>query len=175
MRIFSAVRLLLLGLWLGGAAFVIVAAQNAFAMIPQREIAGSVVGANLTLLNFGGIVIGVLLLLTSTVGSKYVGKVSIWIERFLLLALAGACAVGQFVIGFWMSAIRAQLGKPLDEIAADDPLRQQFNALHEYSVWILFTAIVAALVAFFLISYRKFDTPVKEKSDIYDFSKEFKA
>jgi len=175
MRLFSAIRLLLLGLWLGGAAFVIVAAQNAFSMIPQREIAGSVVGANLTLLNFGGIVIGVLLLLSSTIGAKYVGKVAIWLERFLLLVLAGACAVGQFVIGFWMSAIRAQLGKPIDEIAADDPLRQQFNSLHEYSVWVLFTAIAASLVAFFLISYRKTGAPAEEKSDIYDFSKEFKA
>jgi len=175
MRLFSGIRLLLLGLWLGGAVFVIASAQSAFSLVPQREIAGSIVGANLSLLNLAGIAIGVLLLLTSTVGSKYVGKVSIWLERFLLLVLAGACAAGQFVIGFWMSAIRAQLGKPIDEIAADDPLRQQFDVLHEYSVWVMLTAIGASLIAFFLISYRKLESPTQAKSDIYDFSTEFKS
>ena len=63
----------------------------------------------------------------------------------------------------------------IDEIAADDPMRQQFDTLHEYSVWVLLTAIIASVVAFFLISYRKFEGPAENKSDIYDFSKEFKA
>ena len=48
------------------------------------------------------------------------------------------------------------MGRPIDEIAADDPLRIQFNPLHEWSVWVLFTGMTAALLAFFIISNRKF-------------------
>src|SRR5947208_16421650 len=127
MRFLSGIRLLILGLWLGGAAFFIAAAQNAFALISQRDVAGSVVGANLSLLNYAGIGIGVLLLLMSVIGVNYVSKFSVWFERFLLLLLVAACAVGQFVIGFWMSAIKTQLGRPIDDVAADDPLRVQLN------------------------------------------------
>ena len=81
---------------------------------------------------------------------------------------------GQFLIGFWLSSVRAQMGRPIDEVAADDPLKIQFNTLHEYSVWILFTAMAAALIAFFIISNRKFVAAKAATSDVYDFSKEFK-
>ena len=124
-------------------------------------------------LNYGGMVISLLMLLTSHVGSARVSKFWLWVERFMLLALGAACAVGQFVIGIWLASIRNQIGKPIDELAADDPLRIQFNMLHEYSVWVLFAGMIAGLVAFFIISNRKFAKP--EKADAYDFSNEFKA
>jgi len=90
--------------------------------------------------------------------------------------LGAACAVGQFVIGFWLASVRAQIGRPIDEIAADDPLRIQFNMLHEYSTWVLFTGMASALLAFFIIANRKFRPAiVAEKTDVYDFSKEFKT
>ena len=67
------------------------------------------------------------------------------------------------------------MGRPIDEVAADDPLRIQFNMLHEYSVWVLFAGMIAALLAFFIIANRKFGTASTGKADIYDFSKEFKV
>lgn len=175
MKFFSDIRLLLLAIWLGAAVFFIGVAQSAFAVLPQRELAGAVVNRNLTILNFAGIGIAVILLLTSLVATSKISKFWLWIERFLLLFLAAACAVGQFVIGFWLASVRAQIGRPIDEIAIDDPLRVQFNMLHEYSVWVLFAGMIAALVAFFIISNRKFSTNPAEKPDVYDFSKEFKT
>lgn len=65
-----------------------------------------------------------------------------------------ACAVGQFVIALWLTLVKAQIGRPIDEIAADDPLRIQFNNLHQYSVWVLITAMSAALIAYFLMARR---------------------
>ena len=65
------------------------------------------------------------------------------------------------------------MGRPIDEVAVDDPLRIQFNAVHEYSVWVLFAGMAAALLAFFIIANRKFGTAPAAKDDIYDFSKEF--
>ena len=96
------------------------------------------------------------------------------LHLFLLLIVAGACAAGQFVIGLWLSMIRTQMGRPVDEVAVDDPLRIQFNNLHEWSVWVLIGGMAAALIAFFIISNRKFGVVAKATNDPYDFSKEFK-
>jgi hypothetical protein len=174
MKFFSDMRLLILAIWLGAAVFFIGVAQSAFAVIEQRELAGSVVGRNLTILHFGGMVIAVLLIVMSLVGSGKVSKFWLWVERFLLLIIGSSCAVGQFVIGFWLSSIRAQIGRPIDEVATDDPLRIQFNTLHQYSEWVLLIAMAAALIAFFIIANRKFNKLTDTADGVYDFSKEFK-
>src|SRR6476620_5107134 len=133
MKFFSDIRLLILSLLIGAAVFFIGVAQNAFAVIEQRELAGAVVGRNLSLLNYAGFGIALLLLLSSLVGTKRTNLFWLWIERFLLLLLGAACGVGQFVIGTWISVVKQQIGRPIDEIAVDDPLRVQFNTLHDYS------------------------------------------
>lgn len=175
MKFFSDIRLLILAIWLGAAVFFIGVAQSAFAVVPERELAGAVVNRTLALLNYSGVGIATLLILTSLVGSAQVNKIWLWVERFLLLLLGAACAVGQFVIAFWLMSVRSQIGRPIDEIADDDPLRVQFNTLHEYSTWVLLAGMAAALVSFFIIANRKFSvaTP-KNTADVYDFSKEFK-
>lgn len=175
MKFFSDIRLLLLAIWLGAAVFFIGVAQSAFAVLPQREMAGAVVNRTLSILNYGGLVISAILLLTSIFKSANASKFWIWIERFALAVVLAACAVGQFVIGLWLASLRAQMGRPVDEVAVDDPLRAQFNMVHEYSVWVLFAGMVAALIAFFIIANRKFGAAKPEKDNVYDFSKEFKV
>ena len=175
MKFFSDIRLLMLAIWLGASVFFIGVAQAAFSVVPERELAGAVVSRSLSLVNYAGMVIAAVLILTSLVGAAGVNQVWLWIERFLLLVLGTSAAVGQFVIGIWLASVRLQMGRPIDEVPVDDPLRMQFNMLHEYSVWILFVGMVAALIAFFIIANRKFGKPAAAKSDVYDFSKEFKT
>lgn len=185
MKFLSDIRLLLLGLWLGAAVFFIGVAQTAFAVLPQRELAGAVVNRTLTILNFSGLGVAVLLLLLSAIAARNSNTLLLWLDRSLVIIVAIACAVGQFVIGFWLATVRAQMGgRPIDELAADDPLRVQFNQLHEYSVWVLFAGMVAALIAFFVIANRvrpavgKASGPIvssgRTTSDPFDFSKPFK-
>ncbi len=179
MKFLSDIRLLLLAIWLGAACFFIAVAQSSFAVLPTRELAGAVVNRTLSVLNYSGMAIAVILLLTSLLVSKNANKFLIWGERFLLLLIAAACAVGQFVIGLMLLSVRAQMGKPVDEIAADDPLRIHFNNLHEWSVWVLMTGMAAALIAFFIIANRRFGTTAAASSstttsDPFDFTKEFK-
>jgi hypothetical protein len=144
-------------------------------VLPQRELAGFVVNRTLSILNVGGVAIAVLLILTSFVATRNANRISVWAERFLLLLVAAACAIGQFVIGFWLSMLRGQMGRPNDEVPADDPLRIQFNNLHNWSEWILLGGMVAALITFFIISNRRFGAAAKTTTnDPYDFSKEFK-
>lgn len=162
----------MLGVWLGAACFFIAVAQSAFTVLPAREMAGAVVNRTLAILNYSGLAIGVLLIITSLIGTGALNRFWVWLERFLLLLLAGACAVGQFVISQWLMYVRLEMGKPIDEVALDDPLRVQFNQLHQYSTWVLFAAMAAALLAFLIIANRKF--AIKDKSDPAALGSEFK-
>lgn len=176
MKFLTDIRLLLTGLWLGAAVFFIGVAQSAFAVLPSRELAGAVVSRTLMIINIGGLVIGLILLGTSFLRRHGAKPVWIWAERLLLLILTLACAVGELVIGLWLKFVRAQMGgRPIDEIPLEDPLRIQFNDLHQYSVWVLAAAMAAALLAFFLIS-RKNIAPVEDKniSKDFDFKTDFK-
>ncbi len=178
MKFLTDFRLLLLAIWLGAALFFIGVAQSAFAVLPSRELAGSVVNRTLSILNYSGLGVGLILVLTSLITRGAVNRILLWAERVLLVLIVAACAVGQFVIGLWMQFTRAQMGgRPIDELAADDPLRMQFNNLHEYSVWVLMAGMIAALLAFFLIANRRGGTAASSQtttSDPFDFSKEFK-
>src|SRR5688572_20309314 len=99
MKFLSDMRLLLLSIWLGAGVFFIAVAQVAFSVIADRELAGAVVGRNLSILNYSGMAIAVILLLTSVLGSAMVSKLWLWVERVLLVLLATACAAGEFLIG----------------------------------------------------------------------------
>ncbi|MDQ3220314.1 MAG: DUF4149 domain-containing protein, partial [Acidobacteriota bacterium] len=107
MKFLSDIRLLLLALWLGAACFFIAVAQSAFAVLPAREMAGAVVNRTLAVLNYSGLVISLVLLITSLIITKDTGRFWIWAERVFLLLIAAACAVGQFVIGLMLLSVRA--------------------------------------------------------------------
>lgn len=156
--------------------FFIAVAQVAFSVVPERELAGAIVGRALSVLNFSGMTVSFLILLMSFVTARGTNIALAWIDRFLMLIVAIACAVGQFVIGYMISSVRSQMGgKKIDEFAADDPLRIQFNQAHEYSVWVLATAMIAGLIAFFIIANRRVSSAkVSNPTDPYNFEKEFK-
>jgi hypothetical protein len=155
LRLLHSLRLLAVAVWLGSAVFFSGAvAPSAFAVLESREMAGALVARTLTILNVGGFALGLLLLAGALVGRR-AARWYAWVaETVALAALAAATFVGQFVIAARMSALRAQMGKPIEEVAADDPLRVAFNALHGNSVTALAVAMLAAAVALFLIARR---------------------
>ena len=166
MRIWADFRKLLAGLWLGAAIFFSFAvAPSAFAVLPTTELAGAVVNRTLAFVNYSGMAIGLILLLVSFIFANR--GFLIWIERLLAVVLAAACAVGQFYIGWRMESLRAQIGRPLGELAVDDPLRIAFNELHSYSIWVLLTAMTAALVLFFLIVRKPKEIVKTTTEDLY--------
>ena len=155
MKLFSDFRILLLGLWLGAACFLSFAvAPSAFAVLPSRESAGAIVNRTLAIVNYSGIVIGLILLASSFIPKQNFNRVWLWIERLLLLVTTAACAFGQFFVGWKLQNLRAQIGRPMEEIALEDPLRIAFNDLHGQSVTVLSVAMIASLIAFFLIARR---------------------
>lgn len=178
MKFFTSIRLVLLGIWLGAACFFVVVAQSAFAVAGNesalREMAGAVVNRTLAILNYSGLAVGVLLIIMSLVGMKTAAKFWVWVERFLLLIVTGACAIGQFVISQWLLYLRLEMNKPIDQFAMDDPMRMRFDQLHQYSVWVLMAAMIAALLAFLIIANRKFGAGKIKSADDPALPNEFK-
>ncbi len=152
-KIFHNFRLLFLAIWLGAAIFFSFGvAPSAFGVIESRELAGSVVSRTLMIVNFSGLIIGAILILTSFFWAEKGFRV--WIERLFLLVFAASCAVGQLVIATWLQILRSQIGKPVEELALDDPSRIRFDQLHGYSVTLLMIAMIASLLAFLILSFR---------------------
>jgi hypothetical protein len=173
MKFVSDIRLLLIGLWLGAACFFIGVAQTAFTVLPSAELAGAVVNRSLSVLNLSGLAIAIILFALTFITRRTTNIFLLWSERVLLLLVAIACGISQFVVGWWLMSVRTQMGRPIDQIPPDDPLRAQFNNLHEYSVWLLIAAMTAGLLAFFIISNRKFGAG-KAKAPEIDLQNQFK-
>lgn len=155
MKFLFDMRTLLIALWIGAALFFSFAvAPAAFAALPSRELAGAVVNRTLAVVNYSGIVVGLILLASSFIKTlaRPVGKE--WIEKIALLALVAACAVGHFVIAAKLHELRAEIGRPIEELSETDVLRVAFGSWHVYSVWALLAAMIAAVISFFLIARR---------------------
>jgi hypothetical protein len=155
------VRLLLIALWLGGAVFFSAAvAPAAFSVLRSRnvpyanEAAGQIVTRTLALVNTGGFVIALLLLLSAFLFRKKASRRAFLVETVSLAVMAIATGVGQWIIAAKMLALRAQMMRPIDDVAIDDPLRVSFNNLHGYSVAALGVGVIAAAVALLLIARR---------------------
>lgn len=150
------VRLLLIGLWLGAAVFFSFAvAPSVFAVLPSREMAGAVVQRTLMIINVSGFAIGLLLLISAFVFRGGVKKFAFICETVSLFLLVVMTGIGQWVIAANLQALRAQMTRPIDELAQTDPLRVAFNSLHGYSVTVLSVGMIAAILAFLLIARRR--------------------
>ena len=155
MKFFANLRAFLVALWLGAAIFFSFAvAPSVFAVLDSREMAGSVVNRTLAIINYSGLIISLILLASSFISRQNIGRIRFWVEQVLTLILTIACGIGQFVIGAKLHDIREQIGRPIDEVAIDDPLRVAFNNLHEYSVMVLSMAMISAIIIFFLLAQR---------------------
>lgn len=152
-------RLILLACWFGAALFFgAVVAPAAFGVLRSfdlpnaNEIAGSIVTRSLSVINIAGFLIALLLLLTLLLRRNSAGRVSFIVESICLVIIGLATAVGHWVIAARMRALRAAMLVPIDQVAADDPRRLAFGALHGYSVNALGLAMIAALVALVLMA-----------------------
>lgn len=156
---FNNIRLLLLGAWLGAAVFFGAAvAPNAFKVLREAgvanagELAGGIVGKTLAAINISGVVAGLIALAIGFVVRKLSNQRRYSFETLLLAVLTVATAAGEFVIAARIRNLRATLSIPIDQVPADTPARVAFQALHGYSVASLSIAIVAGLIAFFVIA-----------------------
>lgn len=160
-RFMNGLALLLLGIWLGGAIFFSAAvAPSVFSVLRGADLAnasalaGSIINRLLAIINQSGFEISVFLLVMSfftTFGQKRWIRFAGMISLAIMAIMTG---IGQWVIAARMTALRAAMQLPIDQIAADDPRRAAFNNLHRYSVIVLAVALCSALAAFILTAVR---------------------
>lgn len=153
------IRLLLLASWVGAAIFFsAVVAPVTFrvlraANLPNAsELAGGIVSGALSILNVSGFVVCLLLIVTALALRKHYPRRAFIVQILLLVVLGLATAVGEWVIAARMRGLRAGLRSAIDQLAPTDPSRVAFDALHSYSVTALSVAIIAALIAFFVMA-----------------------
>ncbi len=149
-QLLSFVEVLLLGVWLGSMMFFSFAvAPSAFAVLPTREMAGVIVTSTIGKVEVIGLVIGpVLILINILKPSRSSGA------KLLRIGLIGLMIVCAALSRFWISpsmvSLRAAMSGHIDDVSPADPMRLQFNDLHQYSVALMGIAIVAGLVSLFL-------------------------
>lgn len=147
------VEALLLSVWLGSMIFFSFAvAPSAFAVLPTRELAGAMVTSTIGKVEVLGLVIGPLLLLiqAASVRVRNSSKLNNVLRVLGVFVMIAAAALSRFWISPQMVSLRAAMGGHIDDVPAGDPLRMQFNDLHQYSVSLMGTAMVAGLVVLFL-------------------------
>ena len=153
LQVLAFLEVLLLSVWLGAMIFFSFAvAPSAFAVLPTRELAGAMVTSTIGKVELFGLVIGPLLILIQTASwrATHSSKVEKSLRVILILVMIAAAALSRFWISPQMVSLRAAMGGHIDDVPVGDPLRMQFNNLHQYSVALMCTAMIAGLVLLFL-------------------------
>ena len=133
---------LLVSAW-GGAALLTVAVvtRGAFAVLPTRTMAGTMVGSVLPSLFLSGIVVATIVVLLARRRDQSR-------PAALTASLAGAaCALSQFGINPRIARLRVEIGGPVDALATDDARRVAFGLLHGYSIGGLVVAMLALAIS----------------------------
>jgi len=153
------IRLLLLGLWLGAAVFFGAAVAPALfnvlrgaGLTNANELAGSIVTRLLAIINRGGFEIALFLFVTAFFVNRARSRLAQLVEVISIAIMAIMTSVSHFVISARMMALRASMGA-IDQVAATDARRIEFDALHRYSVMCMGVALIAGLIAFIMASY----------------------
>jgi hypothetical protein len=138
--------------WIGAALMTAaVVAPGAFAVLPSRTMAGTLVGRVLFVLFLGGVVDGLAVAALLAPQSRVAGPS----RRALIAALlvAAACGIAQFVITPKLDRLRAGIGGPVDTLLAGDLRRVAFGLLHGYSVAALGLAMAGAVACLVYLSF----------------------
>lgn len=147
------IRLALLGLWLGAMAFFsFVVAPGAFAVLKQQQLAGVVVSRTLGILEIGGVIIGVLLIVILIFSRERDGRAAFY-ELIALALMTVSTLVSRFVVSSRMHDLRANFGE-IAMLAANDPARLEFDRLHQYSVWLMGFNILGAIALIVYLARR---------------------
>jgi hypothetical protein len=143
-----------LGTWVGSILyFSFVVTQGAFAVLPNNDLAGALVGYTLSKLHMIGIVAGVVYLLATAADERSITALA-HPAALLVLAMIVFTMVSQYGVIARMDVLRLQMGS-VDATHPWNPLRVAFDRLHQYSVWIESAVLLSGLVALFLTARQK--------------------
>jgi hypothetical protein len=142
-----------LSIWLGSMVFFSFAvAPSAFASLPSRQLAGILVTSTISKVESLGIVMGpvllVLLVATRKRGERIYSATAV--RAALLATMTVSAAISKYFITPSMVTLRNNMPNGIDNIPATDPMKVQFDSLHNYSVGLMSVALFAGMAALFL-------------------------
>jgi len=139
-----------LGLWLGSDVFLsFVVAPGAFHVLATRDQAGVMVGFALTRMHIGGVICGVIFLLSRLVRTRSFSNL-VAPAALCVLVMIAATLISQFTVSAKMAGLRGQMGS-IQATAADSPLLAEFTRLHSISVSLESAVLLAGIAAMFLL------------------------
>jgi uncharacterized membrane protein len=139
-----------LSLWLGSDVFLsFVVAPGAFSILASRDQAGAMVGFALGRMHIAGIVCGLVLLLARLVRTRTFASLAAPAALCVVLMI-GLTAISQYSVSARMAGLRTQMGS-IQATSKDNPLRVEFDRLHQRSVMLESGVLLAGFAAMYLL------------------------
>lgn len=131
----SVLQYLVLTLWVGAQfGFAILFAPVLFRSLDSREQAGAIAGESLRRVDSLGLATGGIMVVVTALQAIDGGWRAIDLGRLLLAAIMLALVgISVITIRQRLDAIKAKMGKPIDQIDAEDPLRVEYGRFHRLS------------------------------------------
>lgn len=131
----NVLQYLVLALWVGAMfGFGALYAPVLFRSLPSRGQAGAIAGDTLVRIESLGLVTGGVMLVVTALQAIESGWQTIDLGRFLItVVMLAMVLINSVTIRQRIAAIRQQMGRPIDEIAEDDPLRAEHSKYHRLS------------------------------------------
>lgn len=156
------VELLSLAVWLGGMVFFsFFVAPAAFAVLPSRHLAGSLVAWLLPRIHLLGLFCGLIFLVALALEQRLAGGSLrvILVPAVLILLVLLSSGVNHYVLAGKMIGLRVEMKEAfggVDQTPRDHPLRTRFGRLHGYSS-LLMTANLVLVLGLFVLAVRRLD------------------
>ncbi len=143
------IEFLCLGVWLGGICLLsFVVAPGAFGILASRDQAGAIVGFTLGRLHLIGIGAGVIYLVAHFLRQSQIPSAARLAAIAVILMIA-LTVVSQFYVAAHMADLRQQMSS-IERTPPDSPLFQQFDRLHQVSVWLEGAVLLIGIAALYL-------------------------
>lgn len=155
MTLLRFVIVVALAVWIGALVFFPVVAQTAFSILPSAHLAGLVVRGSLIQLHWIGITCGVVFLICSLIYNRVaLGQARAFAaSHILVLLMIALTAISQLWIIPRMDLLRISTGE-ISLLPISNPVREQFDSLHAWSVRIEQAVLVLGLIVLYSIAQR---------------------
>jgi len=138
-----------LGVWLGGVCLLsFVVAPGAFSILGNRDIAGSMVAYTLGRAHFIGLGAGVIYLVANFLNPSTLPTIA-RLAAIAVIIMLLLTVFSQFYVMSHLADLRTQMGS-VDRTPATNPLRAEFDKLHQWSVWIESAVLLLGIAAVYL-------------------------
>jgi uncharacterized membrane protein len=139
-----------LSLWLGSDVFLsFVVAPGAFSLLGSRDQAGAMVGFALGRMHFIGVVCGVAILTARLLRTRTFASLAAPAALCVVLMIV-LTVVSQQAVSPKMAVLRTEMGS-IQATAAGNPLRVEFDRLHQRSVMLESGVLLAGFAAMYLL------------------------